>query len=77
MFITPRIESNDHALNLKSSVKLSKFPAHGVKSGEPAQPLTRFQSDSIYSYCYTRDGKNIILAPGKVVVNVALIKGFL
>jgi Tol biopolymer transport system component/DNA-binding winged helix-turn-helix (wHTH) protein len=46
-------------------------------NGSPAQPLTNFKSDSIYNYSYTRDGKGIILARGKVIVNVAMIKHFL
>ena len=46
-------------------------------NGNPAKPLTNFESDSIYDYSYTRDDKHIIVARGKVVINVAMIKHFL
>ena len=45
-------------------------------SGGPPKALTHFKSDSIYNYSYTRDGKSIIVARGKVIVNVALITNF-
>ncbi|MEO6391886.1 MAG: winged helix-turn-helix domain-containing protein [Pyrinomonadaceae bacterium] len=44
--------------------------------GGPPRALTNFTSDSIFKYAYTRDGKSIILARGKVVVNVAMITNF-
>ena len=45
-------------------------------NGGPPQPLTKFTSDAIVNYAYTRDGKSLILARGKVVVDVAMIKNF-
>jgi len=56
----------------KNVINLWKQPL----DGGPPQPLTNFTSDSIYNYSYTRDGKSIVLARGKVVVNVALITNF-
>lgn len=56
----------------KNVINLWKQPLNGG----PPQPLTNFMSDSIYNYSYTHDGKSIILARGKVVVNVALITNF-
>jgi WD40 repeat protein len=62
--VFPKTESN--------AINLWRQPLNGG----PPQSLTRFGSDSIYNYAYTRDGKSIILARGKVVVNVAMIKNF-
>ena len=62
--VFPRTENN--------VINLWRQPING---GLP-RVLTNFNSDSIYNYAYTRDGKSIIIARGKVVVNVALITNF-
>ena len=62
--VFPRTEDN--------AINLWRQPLNGG----PTQALTNFSSDSIYNYAYTRDGKSIILARGKVVVNVAMIRNF-
>jgi len=62
--VFPRTENN--------VINLWRQPING---GLP-RVLTNFNSDSIYNYSYTRDGKSIIIARGKVVVNVALITNF-
>ena len=62
--IFPRTENN--------AINLWRQPL----SGSLPRALTKFSSDSIYNYAYTRDGKSILLARGKVVVNVAMISNF-
>ena len=42
----------------------------------PARRLTDFKSDAIFNFAFARDGKSIILARGRVAVNVALIENF-
>jgi Tol biopolymer transport system component/DNA-binding winged helix-turn-helix (wHTH) protein len=46
-------------------------------AGGPLRRLTNFKSDSIFNFSFARDGKYIILARGRAVVNVAMIKHFL
>jgi hypothetical protein len=44
--------------------------------GGPAKPLTKFKSDRISAFAWSRDGRQIILGRGPTTDEVVLIKDF-
>jgi Tol biopolymer transport system component len=46
-----------------------------LDGGEPQQ-LTRFDSDSIFSYAFSPDGKRLALSRGKVTGDIVMIRNF-
>ena len=42
--------------------------------GDPPKPLTDFKSDSIFSFSWSRDGKQLVYARGAVTSDVVLIR---
>lgn len=42
--------------------------------GKPPKPLTDFKSDSMYSFTWSRDGKQLVYARGPVTSDVVLIR---
>ncbi|HVF47198.1 MAG TPA: hypothetical protein VNA17_06510, partial [Pyrinomonadaceae bacterium] len=45
-------------------------------SGKPPEQITSFQSDSIWNFAYSNDGKRILLSRGPEFVDIVLIRGF-
>ena len=44
--------------------------------GDPPKPLTDFQSDSMFSFAWSRDGKQLAYSRGPVTSDVVLIRDF-
>jgi Tol biopolymer transport system component len=42
--------------------------------GDPAKPLTDFKSDSMFSFAWSRDGKQLVYARGSVTSDVVLVR---
>ena len=43
-------------------------------NGDPPKPLTDFKSDSIFSFSWSRDGKQLVYSRGAVTSDVVLIR---
>jgi Tol biopolymer transport system component len=45
-------------------------------AGGPVSQLTDFKTDIIFNYAFSRDGEHLILARGRTVINVVLVRDF-
>ena len=58
--------------SLQGSGKIRLFG----RDGGPASPLTHFTAESIASFAWTKDGKQIAIARGTLFQDAVLVKGF-
>jgi len=67
--------AGDALLYTKSQKGASNLWKQNLNGGEPKQ-FTDFNSQSIYNYVFSRDGKRLLIARGDAKVNVVILKNF-